>query len=120
MNTKFLPLILTLLLATACSEQKEQEKAPSEPKQSIEQESGDEKLTEELGQKLLNANKIIGLQQESNQEALNKANLEKLSEEDRQAIIDLTIEEGAENIKVDANKMMSDLEKQTRENAEHR
>lgn len=120
MNKKFLALVFTVLLATACSEQKEQENSLPEPEQEVEQEQGDEQLTEELNQKLLNATKIIGLEQELTQEALNKDNLEKLSEEDRQALIDLTIDKGAEKIKEDANEVLDGLERNTRENTDNR
>lgn len=120
MNRKPLLLVFTVLLVTACSEQKEHENVSAEPSQNIEQELGDEQLTQELSQKLLSATKVIGLEQELSQEELNKENLEKLSEEDRQALIDLTIDKSAEKIKEDADKVIDGLEKNTRENASNR
>lgn len=121
MNHKSTLAVFMLILTTACSDQNEEvdSRQPSE-QEVIEQEQGDEQLTEELSQKLLNATKIIGLEQESAQEALNKDNLEKLSEEDRQALIDLTMDEGAEKIKADTDKVLNDLEQKTRENVENR
>lgn len=120
MNKNALILILIVVLASACSEQKEQEKGSQNAKESIEQEPEDAQLTEALSQKLLNTSKTIGLKQESTQEAFNKDNMKKLSEEDRQALIDLTIEQGAKNIKEDADRVMGALEKNTRENVDKR
>lgn len=118
MNNKLLILVLSTHLIIACSDQAEQEGGITQS--SSQQQDADEQVTQELGQKLLNATKVIGLEQESTQEALNIGNLKKLSEEDRQALIDLTIEESAKIIKEDADEVMDSLEENTRRNVDKR
>lgn len=121
MNHKPTLLILILLLVAACSDQNEKDDSLEYSDQkNIDQELGDEQLTQELNQKLMNATKVIGLNQESNNKVRNKNELEKLSEEDRQALIDLTIQESAKDIEDQVNSFIEKKEENVRESVNNR
>jgi len=95
-HIKFAALFVSLLLLSACSEK------PPEPV--------DEKGTEQLNQKLLESMREISVGETEKVENAGRGELEKLSEADRQALIDLTIDESSKAVKEDADKVVDLLE----------
>lgn len=95
MKTFFLTFLLAFLLV-ACTEK--------------EPEPVDEKATEILNQKLLESMRVISANENRKAEDAGKDELEKLSEADRQALIDLTIEESAKAVVDDAQEVVELLE----------
>jgi len=86
----------TVIILVACNE-----KPP---------EAVDEEATEILNQKLLESIREISASETAKVEGAGKDELEKLSEADRQALIDLTMDESAEAVKEDADKVVELLE----------
>ena len=91
--SKLLTLIVASTLITACNE------ALKEP------EPVDVEATEQINEKLLNSMQDISSKHLNQVEDTGKNALEQLSEADRQSLIDLTIDESAEAILEDAQKM---------------
>lgn len=89
-------LLLCMLLLSACSDK------PAEPV--------DEEGTQKLNAKLLESMQEISDAQTEKAEGAGEKELERLSEADRQALIDLTIDESAEAVKEDADKVVDLIE----------
>ena len=97
---------LTLLVATstfivACNDAPEEATAP---------EPVDIQGTENINDKLLDSMREISNQHLNQVEDVSKNTLEQLSEADRQALIDLTIDESSEAVSEDADKVVDLLE----------
>ena len=95
-SSKITAFFICALLLSACSDK------PPEPV--------DEEGTEQLNQKLLESMQEISVSESLKAESARKDELEKLSEADRQALIDLTIEESSKAIQEDADKVVELLE----------
>ena len=95
-SSKITALLVCALLLSACSE-----KTP---------EPVDEEGTEQLNQKLLESMREISAGETEKVESAGQDELEKLSEADRQSLIDLTIEESSKAIQEDADKVVELLE----------
>lgn len=93
---KFIAVLICAFLLSACSEK------PPEPV--------DEEGTEQLNQKLLESMRQISASETEKVENAGKDELEKLSEADRQALIDLTIEESSKAVGDDAQEVVEVLE----------
>ena len=104
-------LALTLFLLAACSDQSNQN---SLNQVSDEESLANEKITQELSQTLINATNIIASEKETENAIRNKNEFNKLSEEDRQALIDLTLQESAQKIADDANETIIEQERNAR------
>ena len=104
-------LALTLFLLAACSDQSNQNSLNQD---SDEESLANEKITQELSQTLINATNIIASEKETENAIRNKNEFNKLSEEDRQALIDLTLQESAQKIADDANKTIIEQERNDR------
>ncbi len=98
---RFIALTLLSSIVTACGDSS---------KEAEEQEPVDIEATEKINDKLLNSMLEISDGQIHHVEKIGKESLEELSEADRQSLIDLTIEESAEAISEDADKMVELLE----------
>ena len=95
-SSKIAAFFICALLLSACSDK------PPEPV--------DEEGTEQLNQKLLESMQEISASESLKAESAGKDELEKLSEADRQALIDLTIEESAKAVIDDAEEVRELLE----------
>lgn len=98
---KITSLIAISIVATACND------TPSEPKPV---EPVDVQATEKINDKLLNSMRKISDQQLDRVEDAGIDALESLAESDRQALIDLTIEESSEAVLEGGDKTLKLLE----------
>lgn len=98
---KLMSLIAVGIFATACNDVPKEVKTP---------EPVDIEATEKINDKLLASLREISNDQRGQVEEAGKQELERLSEADRQALIGLTIDESADAVSDDANKMVELLE----------
>jgi hypothetical protein len=98
---KLLSLIAIGILATACNDTPTDTKAV---------EPVDIQATEQINQKLLNSMRKISDQQLEQVEDAGKDALESLTESDRQALIDLTIDQSSKAVLEDGDKMIKLIE----------
>lgn len=105
-HKRILIIPLLLLCIFACTDQNQS--AGSD--QGLPEETGDEVLTEALQQKLMSVTVQIGQDQEFERQVRNENELKKLSEEDRQALIDLTIQDGAQKIEEKSSRIVGEKE----------
>ena len=99
LKIKLLVVIAISLLAAACNDAPQQTSTPA-----------DIQASQEINDKLLNSMRQISEKQQGQVEAAGKDALETLTEADRQALIDLTIDESAKTVSQDAEKMVELLQ----------
>lgn len=112
MKTKYVYCIALCFLLSACTDNDEKPKEPINSSEELITENTleDEKLTIELNEKLMATTKGLELSLEAQSDIANKKELKDLNEEDRQALIDLTIQESAKIIENDAIEVVNEKE----------
>ena len=108
MQSKKLTLVSLAFIGSvllACGDSKEETKEVVEVPEPV-----DVKATEQLNAKLLESMQEISDQHIDDVEDAGKETLEQLSEADRQALIDLTIDESSKAVSEDAEKVVELLE----------
>jgi len=72
----------------------------------------DERATQAINEKLIGALEGISREQTASEENIGKEALEQLSESDRQALIDMTIESSSRKVSEDADQVLEALKQQ--------
>lgn len=98
--------LCVLLMLTSCSEKQEESSADTETPFATEEER---QATKNINQALLASTRALSADKNQLINSQNEEELTKLSEEDRQALIDLTIEESAKIIQEDAEKVLKSV-----------